>query len=289
MSRRRKSEDIDGHGKHRAAKRQMGTYSTNLNTLEDDSYEDVEIERDTEGLFVKQPHAQRDRETKKDKSLKLNQVKFASQYGEGGRTDNQRFTEASKTSKKGKGMKKGARYLDDIKHIVDGQAEITGNLGAMAHQSLSLEAQFSDFFVESHQMVLSDILCIGATRHGRLISLKDACTSITENGHQLLAAVDHLGLELGSHMLSTQAKEQECEQNVLSLEGILEGGKREGEARAATLLTGLRMQDVQSGDDEASGALFDDATDDEGRVTWAHVAAKQGKAVGKLASAFLRD
>jgi hypothetical protein len=67
----------------------MGTYSTSLNTLEEDSYEDLEIERDTGGLFVKQPHAQRDRETKKDKSVKSNQVKFASQYGEGSKTDSQ--------------------------------------------------------------------------------------------------------------------------------------------------------------------------------------------------------
>ncbi|OAF59454.2 hypothetical protein VC83_03777 [Pseudogymnoascus destructans] len=269
----------------------MSAYPTSFKALEVDSYEDVEIEieRDTGGLFVKQPHAQRDRERKKDKAVKSNQVKFASSYEEEGKTDNQRSIEALKTSKKNKGMKKGVKYLEDIKHIVDGQAEITGNLGAIAHQSLSLEAQFSYFFVESHQMVMSDILCIGGTRHGRLISLKGASTSITENGHQLLAAVDHLGLELGSHMLSTQTKEQEWSQNVWSLEGILEGGKREGEARAATLLTGLQMQDFQSGDDEASSALFDDATDDQGRLTWADVAAKQGKAVGKLASAFPCD
>ncbi|OBT83491.1 hypothetical protein VE02_06897 [Pseudogymnoascus sp. 03VT05] len=287
MSRRRKSED--SHGKHGAAKRQIGTHSTSFKTLEDDSYEDVEIEGNTGGLFVKQPHAQRDHQTKKDKTVKPNQVKFASQYEEEGKTESQRFINALKTSKKNKGTKKGAKYLEDIKHIVDGQAEFTGNLGAMAHQSLSLEAGFSDFFVESHQMVVTDILGVGGIRSGRPISLKDASASITENSHQLLATVDHLGLVLGSHMLSTQAKEQEWNRNVLNLEGILEGGKREGEAKAITLLTGLKTQDLQSGNDEALGKLFDNAMDDQGTVTWADVAAKQGKAIGKLASAFPRD
>lgn len=203
-------------------------------------------------------------------------------------------------------MKKGTKYLEDIKHIVDGQAEITGNLGAMAHQSyvmiswifgskltgslsLSLEAQFSEYFVKPHQMVVADILSAGGIRPGRPISLKDASTSITENGHQLLALVDRLGLELGSHILSTQAKEQEWNQNAFNVERILEGGKRVGEAKTVTLLTGLQMQELQSGDGEASGALFGDAMDDQGRVTWADVAAKQGKAVRKLASAFPRD
>jgi hypothetical protein len=155
--------------------------------------------------------------------------------------------------------------------------------------SLSLEAQFSDFFVESHQMIVADILSVGGIHPGCPISLRDASTSITANGHRLLAEVDRLGLELGSHMLSTQAKEQGWNNNVLKLEGILEAGQRVGEAKAVTLLTGLQMQDLQSGNDEASGALFGDAMDDQGRVTWADVAAKQGKAVGKLASAFPHD
>lgn len=136
---------------------------------------------------------------------------------------------------------------------------------------------------------MTDILSVGGFRPGRPISLKDASTSITENGHQLLAAVDRLGLELGSHMLSTQAKEQGWNNNVLKLEGVLEAGKRVGEAKAVTLLTGLQMQDLQSDNNEAAGALFDDTMDDHGRVTWAEVAAKQGKALGKLASAFPRD
>lgn len=155
--------------------------------------------------------------------------------------------------------------------------------------SLNLEAQFSEFFVEPHQMVVADILSAGGIRPGRPISLKDASTSITENGHQLLALVDRLGLELGSHILSTQAKKQEWNQNVIKVERILEGGKRVGEAKTVTLLTGLQMQELQDGDGETSGTLFGDAMDDQGRVTWADVAAKQGKAVGKLASAFPRD
>lgn len=32
-------------------------------------------------------------------------------------------------------MKKGTKYLEDIKHIVEGKAEITASLGEMAHQS----------------------------------------------------------------------------------------------------------------------------------------------------------
>jgi hypothetical protein len=32
-------------------------------------------------------------------------------------------------------MKKGTKYLEDIKHTVDGQAETTGDFGAMAQQS----------------------------------------------------------------------------------------------------------------------------------------------------------
>lgn len=203
-------------------------------------------------------------------------------------------------------MKKGTKYLEDIKHIVDGQAEITGNLGAMAHQwyvmkpwmfrsqltestSLSLEAQFSEYFVKSHQMVVADILSAGGISPGCQISLKDASTSIRENGHQLLAAVNRLSSELGSHMLSTQAKEQEWDHNVSNLERLLDGGKRVGEAKAATLLTGPQMQELQMGDGEASTGLFGDAMDDQEKVTWADVAAKQGKAVGKLASAFPRD
>lgn len=138
-------------------------------------------------------------------------------------------------------------------------------------------------------MVVAGILSARGFRPGRPISMKDASTSITENGHQLLAAVDCLGLELGSHMLSTQAKEQGWNNNVFKLEGVLEAGKRVGETKAVALLTGLQTQDLQSGNDEAANALFDDAMDDQGRVTWAEVAAKQGKAVGKLASAFPRD
>lgn len=138
-------------------------------------------------------------------------------------------------------------------------------------------------------MVVTDILSAGGIRPGRQISLKDASASITENGHQLLAAVNRLGSELGSHMLSTQAKEQEWNHNVFNLEHLLEGGKCVGEAKAATLLTGPQMQEPQSGDGEASAGLFGDAMDDQEKVTWAAVAAKQGKAVGKLASAFPRD
>ncbi|KFY89476.1 hypothetical protein V500_05674 [Pseudogymnoascus sp. VKM F-4518 (FW-2643)] len=287
MGRRRKSEE--SQAKHRAAKRQMGIYFTNSKALEDDSYEDVEIERDTEGIFAKQRHAPWDRETKNDKAAKSNQVKSLSQHEEEGKTDSQRFIDVLKTSKKKKGMKKGTKYLEDIKHIVDSQAEITEKLGAMAHQSLSLEAQFSEFFVEPHHMVVADILSAGGIPPGRPISLKDASTSITENGYQLLALVDRLGLELGSHILSTQAKEQEWNQNAFKVERILEGGKRVGEAKTVTLLTGLQTQELKSGDGEASGALFGDSMDDQGRVTWADVAAKQGKAVGKLASAFPRD
>ncbi|OBT69672.1 hypothetical protein VE03_00777 [Pseudogymnoascus sp. 23342-1-I1] len=287
MSRRRKSEE--GKGKHRVAKRQMGTYSTSFKALDDDSYEDVEMERDTEGLFVNQRHAPWDRETKKDKPAKLNQVKFLSHHEEEGKTDSQRFIDVLKTSRKKKAMKKGTKYLEDIKHIVGGQTKSTENLGAMARQFLSLEVQFSEFFVESHQMVVTDILSGGGIRPGHQISLKDASTSITENGHRLLAAVDRLGLELDSHMLSTQTKEQEWDQNVFNLERVLEGGKRVGEAKATTLLTGLQTQEPQSDDDGAFGTLLGDAVGDQGRVTWADVAAKQGKAVGKLASAFPRD
>ena len=138
-------------------------------------------------------------------------------------------------------------------------------------------------------MVVPDILSAGGFRPGRQMSLKDASTSITGNSHQLLASVDCLGLELVSHMLSTQAKEQEWDQNVFNVERILEGGKRVGEAKAVTLLTGHQMQELQSGDGEAFGAPFGDAMDDRGRATWADVAAKQGKVVGKLASAFSRS
>lgn len=67
----------------------MGIYSTSSKALEDDSYEDVEIERDTDGLFVKQRHVPWDRETKNDKAAKLNQVKFLSQHEEEGKTDSQ--------------------------------------------------------------------------------------------------------------------------------------------------------------------------------------------------------
>ncbi|KFY50713.1 hypothetical protein V496_09237 [Pseudogymnoascus sp. VKM F-4515 (FW-2607)] len=287
MSRRRASGEVQGN--HRVAKRQMGTYSTSSKALDGDNYEDLEMERDTEGLFVKQRHAPWDRETKKDKPAKSNQVKFLSPHEEEGKTDSQRFIDTLKTSNKKKGMKKGTKYLEDIKHIVDGQAEITGNLGAMAHQCLSLEAQFSEYFVKSHQMVVADILSAGGISPGCQISLKDASTSIRENGHQLLAAVNRLSSELGSHMLSTQAKEQEWDHNVSNLERLLDGGKRVGEAKAATLLAGPQMQELQMGYGEASTGLFGDAMDDQEKVTWADVAAKQGKAVGKLASAFPRD
>lgn len=67
----------------------MGTYSTSSKALDDDNYEDLEMERDTEGLFVKQRHAPWDRETKKDKPAKSNQVKFLSPHEEEGKTDSQ--------------------------------------------------------------------------------------------------------------------------------------------------------------------------------------------------------
>lgn len=38
-------------------------------------------------------------------------------------------------SKKKTVMKRGSKYLEDIKRIVDGHAEVTANLGAMAYQS----------------------------------------------------------------------------------------------------------------------------------------------------------
>lgn len=138
-------------------------------------------------------------------------------------------------------------------------------------------------------MVAADILSAGRIRPGRQISLKDASTSITKNGHQLLVAVDRLGLELGSHVLSPMAKEQEWDENVLNVERILEGGNCVGRAKAATLLTGPQIQELQSGDSGDSGAIFGDAMDSQGIITWADVAAKQGKAVGKLALAFSRE
>lgn len=67
----------------------MGIYSTSSKALEDDSYEDVGIERDIEGIFAKQRYAPWDRETKKDKPAKSNQVKNLSQREEEGKTDSQ--------------------------------------------------------------------------------------------------------------------------------------------------------------------------------------------------------
>ncbi|KFY44566.1 hypothetical protein V494_01413 [Pseudogymnoascus sp. VKM F-4513 (FW-928)] len=266
----------------------MGIYSTTSKTLDDDSYEE-DIERNAEGLSVKQHHAQRGNETKKDKAVKPNQVKFASKHEEEGKTDSQRFIDVLKTSKKNEGMKKGTKYLDDIKNIVDGQTEITGNLVAVAHQSLSLGSQFSGFFVQSHQMVEANILSAGGIRPRRPISLKDASRSITDNGCRLLSAIDGLGVQLSSHMLPTQAKEQEWNHNVSIVEHILEGGKRLGQAKAASLLTGRQMQDPQGGDGEASDALLGGVVDGLGGMTWANVAAKQGRAVEKLASALPPD
>ncbi|KFY20683.1 hypothetical protein V491_03520 [Pseudogymnoascus sp. VKM F-3775] len=283
MGTRRRSEETQGRQK--TAKRQMGTYPTTSKALEDDSYDD-EIESNTEGLFVKQSQVQWDRETRKDKPTKSNQVKFVSEHEEESKTDSQRFINALKISSKEKGMKKGTKYLEDIKDIVEGKTEITASLGEMAHQSLNLGAQFSKFFVESHQMVVADVLSAVEICRGHPISLKDASASITENGHQLLAGVDRLGLELGSHMLSTQAREQEWNKNVLHLERVLEGGRRLGEAKAITLLTGHQMQELEGGNDEASAVLSGDKMDSLGRMTWADVAAKQGRAIGKLASAF---
>lgn len=138
-------------------------------------------------------------------------------------------------------------------------------------------------------MVVADVLSAVEICPGHPISLKDASASITENGHQLLAGVDRLGLELGSHMLSTQAREQEWNKNVLHLERVLEGGRRFGEAKAITLLTGHQMQELEGGNDEASAVLSGDKMDSLGRMTWADVAAKQGRAIGKLASAFPCD
>lgn len=152
-----------------------------------------------------------------------------------------------------------------------------------------MEAHFFDFFIESHKKVVTDILSTGGIRRGLPFSLRDASTSITENGHQLLAAVERLGSELGSHMLSTQAKEEEWNHNISKVETLLDAGKRVGEAKATTLLTGLQKQDLQDNTDEASGALFGEAVDVNGSVTWADVAAKQSRAVRKLASAFPRD
>lgn len=138
-------------------------------------------------------------------------------------------------------------------------------------------------------MVVTDILSAVESCPGHPISLKDASTSIMENGHQLLASVDSLGLELGSQMLSTQVREQEWNQDVLHLECVLEGGKRVGEAKAITLLTGRQTRDLQGGNHKPSSMLSSDTMDGLWRVTWAEVAAKQEKAVGKLASALPCD
>jgi hypothetical protein len=59
-----------------------------------------------------------------------------------------RFIDVLKTSKKKKGMKKGTKYLEDIKHIVDGQTETTGNLGAMAQQSYVIPPCIFHFHVD---------------------------------------------------------------------------------------------------------------------------------------------
>lgn len=152
-----------------------------------------------------------------------------------------------------------------------------------------MEAQFPGSFVKSHQAVMVDIFDGGGNRPDQPISLKDASQSITENGHQLITEVDSLGCELGSHILSTQATGQEWSQNVLNLEGFLEAGKFAGEARVAALLTNLQSQELQCDDGGASGALFGDAMDGEGNVTWADVAVKQGRAIRKLSAIFIRD
>ncbi|KFX94172.1 hypothetical protein O988_06437 [Pseudogymnoascus sp. VKM F-3808] len=267
MGRRRKSEESQGN--HRTSKRQMGTYSTTSKSLDDDNREDAEMEGNSEGLFVKQRHTQRDHESTKDKLSKPGHVKFTSEYEEEGKTESQQFIDVLKSSKKRKRMKKGTKYLEDIKHIVDGQAETTGNFGAMAQQSLSVESHFFDFFIESHKKVVTDILSTGGIRRGRPFSLKDASTSITENGHQLLAAVERLGSDLGSYMLSTQAKEEEWNHNISKVETLLDAGKRVGEAKATTLLAGLQKQEPLEGNtDEACGALFGEAVDVQGSMTF---------------------
>lgn len=66
----------------------MGTYPTTSKALEDDSYDD-EIESNTEGLFMKQSQGQWDRETRKDKPTKSNQVKFVSEHEDESKTDSQ--------------------------------------------------------------------------------------------------------------------------------------------------------------------------------------------------------
>ena len=54
----------------------MDQYSTGSKGLEDGSCEDVEAERDGEGLFVEQRRARWDRETKGAEAAKSNQAKF---------------------------------------------------------------------------------------------------------------------------------------------------------------------------------------------------------------------
>lgn len=67
----------------------MGVYPTSFKALEDDSYEDVDSVHDADGLFVEQSRAPWDRESKKDKAAKSNQVKYLSQHEEEGKTDSQ--------------------------------------------------------------------------------------------------------------------------------------------------------------------------------------------------------
>jgi hypothetical protein len=66
----------------------MGTYSTTSKSL-DDNCEDAEMEGNSEGLFVKLRHAQRDHESTKDKLSKPGHVKFTSEYEEEGKTESQ--------------------------------------------------------------------------------------------------------------------------------------------------------------------------------------------------------
>lgn len=72
-----------------ASKRHMSTYYTTSKSLDDDNREDAEVEVNSEGLFGKQRHAQRDHESKKDKLAKTGHVKFLSGYEEEGKSESQ--------------------------------------------------------------------------------------------------------------------------------------------------------------------------------------------------------